>query len=386
MPNQNLQFENGYALLIGIRYGQWKKPLNGTLRDVNDLYTHFTDPQKAAYKPENIIKVIEENASKEGILRAFDELTAKIEGSENASVIVYYSGHGETTNNQYFLVPYNFDLDKWKDGKKIDNEKVVFSSEFSQKIAAIKAKKCMVILDCCHSASMPVEKGINEEPPFLENFVKALDFGLEEEEKDKSLTDNIQKGSGLVILTSSQSEEKSLDVGRNGLFTEVLLESLNGKENLKKDGWVRLIDIMNYVLPEVAERAKKEHNHNQHPMFKRIENLSHEEFILCAYNIATAKGIDNNSVPDIPNSTNNIPNPPPKNKSMTYEELKEKTDEGEAAIFEVFEEIEDKIPSSQKAMFNQLRRELIDKPNNFVLTSYQARLKLFLSTIKKHLF
>jgi hypothetical protein len=71
--------------------------------------------------------------------------------------------------------------------------------------------------------------------------------------------------------------------------------------------------------------------------------------------------------------------------TMTYEALKEKIDENEDGILEVIEYIEDKVPSSQKATFNGLRNELVNKPNNFQLASYQSRFKIFLSTIKKNL-
>jgi hypothetical protein len=74
-----------------------------------------------------------------------------------------------------------------------------------------------------------------------------------------------------------------------------------------------------------------------------------------------------------------------KTTQMTYEKLKEKIDENEDGILEVIEYIEDKVPSSQKATFNGLRNELVNKPNNFQLASYQSRFKIFLSSIKKNL-
>jgi hypothetical protein len=74
-----------------------------------------------------------------------------------------------------------------------------------------------------------------------------------------------------------------------------------------------------------------------------------------------------------------------KTTQITYEDLKNKIDEGEGGISEVIEYIEAKIPSSQKATFNGLRNELVNRPNNFQLASYQSRFKIFLSTIKKEL-
>lgn len=62
MKNNISNFEHGYALLIGIRYGNSDNPLNGTLKDIEALGKHFRHPKKAAYKAENIIELTEEKA------------------------------------------------------------------------------------------------------------------------------------------------------------------------------------------------------------------------------------------------------------------------------------------------------------------------------------
>ena len=101
----------------------------------------------------------------------------------------------------------------------------------------IKANKCLIFLDCCHAQSMPTDKDLGETTTFLTDFVKAIDSPFSSK---KALTDEVHKGRGRVILTSCEAHETSLDLGSNGLFTEVLLACLNGKANLKQDGWVRL--------------------------------------------------------------------------------------------------------------------------------------------------
>jgi len=52
-------FENGYALLIGLRYSHWPEQLNGPLKDVKALSHHFSDLSKAAYRSDNIIELTE---------------------------------------------------------------------------------------------------------------------------------------------------------------------------------------------------------------------------------------------------------------------------------------------------------------------------------------
>ena len=121
MENNKNIFEHGYALFIGIRYGHWSanlSPLDGTLRDISSLKSHFTHPEKAAYKSENVISLTEEAATAKGIINALDQLNQMAKKDAEATVIIYYSGHGETDGKNYFLVPYDFELEKWQDELK----------------------------------------------------------------------------------------------------------------------------------------------------------------------------------------------------------------------------------------------------------------------------
>lgn len=150
-------YENGYALLIGIRYGHWPDHLNGPLNDVKALKEHFVDPFKAAYNSNNIIELKEKDATASGILNALEDLAKMVATNPDATVIIYYSGHGGNFNDKYFLVPYDFNLNEWSIGR-LDESSVVQTSEFAEKINNIKAKKCLIMLDCCHAENIPVEK------------------------------------------------------------------------------------------------------------------------------------------------------------------------------------------------------------------------------------
>lgn len=284
-------YENGYALFIGIAYKNWARllrPLGGTIRDVESLEKHFLDKQKAAFNPRNIVTLKEDEATTEGIFNALDEIAEKTKDNPDAFVLVSYSGHGETDGKNNFLVPYDFDFDRWRWRKDFDEKHVVLAKDFSKKIAAIQAKKTLIILDCCHAENIPISKDLEPSQGFLEGFVKDLEPSSVDGVKTKGLADEMGKGSGRVILTSCQSDEKSLDLGHNGLFTEVFLECLEGKGNIDNDGWVTLLDLMRYVPKTVSQRAV-DMNYNQNPVFSSIENLRTGDFIISAYDIAMAR-------------------------------------------------------------------------------------------------
>lgn len=354
---KNIYYEHGYALLIGIRYRHWtdKRPLNGTLNDVKDLNAHFTDVQKAAFNPKNIISLMEENATLDKIREAFHSLSAKIKSDPKASIFVYFSGHGGKYDSNFFLAPY--DLDRSKLTTDLENSNAFLAKEFGKLVQSLTAKKSLIVLDCCHAEGMFSNKKGIDTSGFMDGFIEKM---------DKSITENIpselNKGRGTVIFTSCEANEESLDMGSNGLFTKVLLECLNGKDNLKKDGWVRLIDIMDYVPKNVKQRALP---HPQNPMFKRIEDLNSEDFRICAYDIAQAKGLGRISVSPTPSL-------------LDASELYELLDQGE--INEVFNRLNTQN-ITQKAQYNRLKKEFVGGLSGIGLMDFTDRLKVFIGNL-----
>jgi len=357
-------FEHGYALFIGIRYGHWAAsipPLEGTLRDIDDLNNHFVDSKKAAFPPGNIIVLKEEQATTSGVFKALEDLKKLANKDSEASVIIYYSGHGETDGKNHFLVPFDFDLNQWQTLGTFDESKVILSKEFAKKVNEIQAKKSLIILDCCHAESMPVEKSINKAVGLLKRNRAAI--------SQNNLIDEIGKGKGRVILTSCEADEKSLDLGTNGLFTQVLLECFNGADNIKKDGWVRLTDMLNFIPSTVSERANKR-GHNQNPMFKRIENLSAEDFIICAYDIVQAKGLKTGTHIIQDSSLSN---------RFDKTGVQKLIDDGN--FTEVFIQL-DGISFAEKFQYNRLKKEFMAGIKGIDLIDFSDRLKVFVSQLK----
>ncbi|MEH2120662.1 caspase family protein [Nostoc sp.] len=103
MTNQT--FTNGYALLIGVG-----ADLPVTVLDATALKDILIDPSRAAYPPEQVTLLTETSATRQNILAAFDEIIAQVNQNPDATVIIYYSGHGGRIQrtNEYFLVPFGY--------------------------------------------------------------------------------------------------------------------------------------------------------------------------------------------------------------------------------------------------------------------------------------
>lgn len=252
----NAIFTNGYALLIGVG-----ADLPVTVKDATALKNVLIDPNRAAYPPEQVTLLTETSATRQNILAAFDQIITQVDQNPNATAIIYYSGHGGNTqkNNEYFLVPYGYNSSQRA-------ETAISGLEFTQKIEAIAARKLVVLLDCCHAGGVPVLKDLGE------TFVKSP--------VPPELLNVLQTGSGRVVVASSRESEGSyiLPNAPYSIFTECLLEALQGKASVNKDGYARILDVLVYLFDQVPKRASGP----QHPFVNKVFELA-DNFPLCYY-------------------------------------------------------------------------------------------------------
>lgn len=250
-------FAHGYALLVGVG-----ADLPVTIADATALRDVLVDPNRAAYPPAQVTLLTETAATRSQILAAFDETIAQANANPEATVVIYYSGHGgciEGTDD-YFLVPYGFDWDQRA-------TTAISSREFTEKIEAIKARKLVVLLDCCHAAGMPVTKELGE------TFVKSP--------VPPDLLQMLGTGSGRVVVASSRADERSYYVGTPySAFTDCLLEALQGKAAVNQDGYARILDVLIYLFAQVPDRAMR--MGPQHPYVNKVLDLG-DNFPLCYY-------------------------------------------------------------------------------------------------------
>jgi hypothetical protein len=257
MITKNGGFENGYALLIGIG-----SDLPVTVQDATALRDVLIDPTRAAYPQEQVQLLTEENARRRNILDAFDQLIEKVNQNPGATVIIYYSGHGGRINglnqsNDYFLVPYGYDPSQRA-------ETAISGQEFTDKIQSINAHKLIVLLDCCHAGGVPALK--ESEEVFVKSPVPP------------DLLEVLKSGHGQVVVASSHENEYSYTGDPYSVFTACLIEALEGKATLSKDGYARVLDVLSYLFAQVPQRTLDK----QHPFVNKVSDLS-GNFPICYY-------------------------------------------------------------------------------------------------------
>lgn len=214
------------------------------LNDAQDLAAVLTDPAYGGLNPANVRQLIDDQATLNGIRQALSSLAA--ETTEEETVILYFTGHGlrlTTPTDTSALAPYDADALR-------PNETTLLESEFSAALAALKARRLLVLLDACHSGGAGVLKGGVRE---------ILGFS------EKSLS-RLSQGVGRVVMASSRADETSgiLAGARNSLFTQHLLEALKGATAPTGDGFIRVFEVFNYV----SQQVKASLPGRQHPIFK----------------------------------------------------------------------------------------------------------------------
>jgi len=141
-------FEHGHALIIGAG-----GDLPNTVTDAQGLTDILLDNGRCAYPPQNVTCLTAENATRQNIISALDELAHKTD--ENATVIIYFFGHGyqvqSNVGNVTFLMPFGYDVNNLMDT-------AVNGRELAHKLQAIQAKRLLLLLDCCHAGGLDQAK------------------------------------------------------------------------------------------------------------------------------------------------------------------------------------------------------------------------------------
>lgn len=248
-------FNKGYALIIGIaNYLHVPKLPNVVLNDANYLNILLTNPTQCGYSPEQVRLLLDDQATAMGIRDSLQWLASQ--AGEDTTCVVFFSGHGGRIESESQASNYLIPVDT--DPVDLKNT-AIESAELTHLLGNIKAKRLLVLFDCCHAG------GIGEVKEALGQTIPGFKSGLDEQYYDQLAT-----GQGRVIIASSRSTEVSwiLPGQPNSLFTHYFLEALRGKARTYDDGLIRVLDAFNFV----AEAVPQDHP-QQHPILKaQVEN------------------------------------------------------------------------------------------------------------------
>jgi hypothetical protein len=217
-PNDLRKFANMkvWAVIVGVASYNHMPTLRYTDDDAYRMYAFLKSPEGGALPDQQIRILIDEDATREGIKSAMQDVFSK--AGKNDLVMLYYSGHGLKGS----FLPIDFD----GFNNKLEHREVKEILEQSP------AKYKLCIADACHSGSLLAMKS-GEVRNVLENYYTTL----------------AQAEAGTALIMSSKSEETSLESSglRQGVFSHFLIRGLKGEADLDANKVVTIQELFDFI-------------------------------------------------------------------------------------------------------------------------------------------
>jgi hypothetical protein len=209
-----------WVILVGVGRYTNMPTLKYTDDDAYKLYGFFKSPEGGAIPDEQIMTLIDEDASRDKVLKSVRNFSAKA-GSEDV-ILFYFSGHGKKGS----FLPSDYDGNR----NVIEHQALLKAMESSQ------AKSKVIIADACHSGSISTAKGENYQS-MMNTFYNAF----------------TKSSGGTVLMMSSKSNEISIESSglRQGIFSYYLINGLKGSANTNEDKIVTIEEAFDYIYANV---------------------------------------------------------------------------------------------------------------------------------------
>ncbi len=215
-----------WAVIVGVAQYKHLQVLKYTDDDAYRYYAFLKSPEGGALPDEQIRVLIDEDATRENILRGMKQVF--YQADENDVVLFYFSGHGYDGS----FVPVDFD----------GYNNLLRHTEVKNILEKSAARHKICFADACHSGSA----GNNTLAARSANYYEPINRYYKAFEQSKG---------GLALLLSSKGEEFSLEDGglRQGIYSHYLMRGLKGAADTNKDKVVTIAEIHRYVYKNVRK-------------------------------------------------------------------------------------------------------------------------------------
>jgi len=245
-----------YALILGInRYKDEENitQLKWARGDAEVLHSVFTSSRFCCIPSQNVTILVDENATRENILKSIEEISAK--ARKDDTVFFHFSGHGCSVPDDVRgdeddrLVKYLVPCDAKAKNLIASAIDFKFLPEYFDRI---HAERKIVTLDCCYSGAaggrtflIPGFRQVGSFPVgqlFLQNA-----FGI-----------------GRAIITACASNELAREDDRihHGILSYCLIQGLQGQADFRNDGIVDFNELWTYIADEIPRIS----GDKQHPI------------------------------------------------------------------------------------------------------------------------
>lgn len=210
-----------WAVVVGVSRYTHMPVLKYSDDDAYRIYAFLKSPEGGALPDEQIRILIDEDATREKILKMLQHTLLRAD--DNDVVMVYFSGHGLEGS----FVPIDFD----------GYSNLISHQEVIDILNASKARYKMCFADACHSGGLTAQKGLTGVESTIKRFYDAY----------------LDVRGGTAFMLSSKSEEFSLEDGglRQGVFSHFLIRGMKGEADVDFNTVVTIGELFKFVHFEV---------------------------------------------------------------------------------------------------------------------------------------
>lgn len=237
-----------HALVVGInKYENPKLELKYAVPDAELFAATLAEWTQGLFESVTVKKLIAPaETSKTAIVQALQAMQKQVRPDD--LFVFYVASHGTVDNSEYFLITSNVGSTSTARLK----QDALPQDTLKELLANVPATKKLIVLDTCNAGKLGETLQ-----------VAMLTRGMSDDTAMKILS----RAVGSTILSAASSVQEALEGYQgHGLFTFVLTEGLKGAADSDKDGFVKTLELADYVDTKVPELAEKVFRHKQYPI------------------------------------------------------------------------------------------------------------------------
>ena len=216
--------------------------LNYALPDARGIQQIMEAEYGQIFGEVRLIEVFDDKATRRGMQQAL----ASLENTAPEDVVViYYAGHGEATDKDFYFVTYEFELPL--SNNRLER-RALSAGSMKDFIEKIGARRVIMLIDACKSGTA------------VAGF---------QDQMDRRVIRKLGQSVGLHIVSATAKEQFAVEHEElgHGVFTYALIEAMEGKADTDpRDGNLTVREIVHFSEEEVPALSQKYAQYQHWPL------------------------------------------------------------------------------------------------------------------------
>ena len=224
----------GVLNVLAIGINRYKKPefdLNYAIPDADGIASLFEKRSRVGFQDLRITRLFDDRATKSGIMSALKNLAST---APQDVVVVYYAGHGEVVDREWYLLPHDLET-RTPDGIR---DKGIPGKDILDLLSGIEAQNVLLMIDSCKSG-----RAITAFRKF----------------KVKRNLRSLARRLGVHVLAATEKLQLATELPAlgHGTYTYALLEGAAGPADIGRDGKLAVSEWLTYAGDRIPRLLKE---------------------------------------------------------------------------------------------------------------------------------